>query len=724
MEFKRITPKHLRDTPIDTSYADQATMIADQANQIAHYIYFDGDVHWEYLALSNGTIADYRQVGGIGSALTTSEIIEEPFNYISGPQVFNLTLAPPTVWVFLNGVYIPRSNYILDGLTVTITSDIPENSKVIIKYVINSIGNAILPPVSGTYASQAAMIAAQGTQVPQYIYFDGSYYWEYRGTTNGNITDYRRFSLPEVPHNSLEALDGGEPGEYYHLNLEDYNQLRSLVNLNPAGTNWVSRTTPSAISTDWYRIAYGNGIYIIGSISGDDEERMMISYNGIDWAINPSPPGVFGTLTVAFGNGIFVIIASGIYASTDGVNWTQATGVPAGTWRTPFYANGYFFASNTSITTSGLIKSTDGLNWTAVTIPVTGTWSSVAYGAGVYVIVALSGPTMSNRVLYSTDTITWNIAQTTNYLQAWTTLVYANGLFVAVSSTGSFKYSADGINWTAVAKATGASSSTDWGSLAYGRGTFVATGGGTGNDVQVSTDGITWTSHASASENSWLGVVYSPEHDLFVASSRNNDGINVMTNGQDKVIDHSNINLNDGRNPHQTRFEDLLGDIPTSQDTTDYIDDSIAAVNVDITALDDRVTDIETQFNSDLEDLNNSINTRTLGISISGGGNPLTTGIKGYLAIPYNCEIISWYIVSDTVGSIEIDVWNSSTPPTGANTITASNRPKLIASQENSDTVLTGWTTTLNQGDVMAFNVVSASTVTFVNLVIKIQITL
>lgn len=79
-------------------------------------------------------------------------------------------------------------------------------------------------------------------------------------------------------------------------------------------------------------------------------------------------------------------------------------------------------------------------------------------------------------------------------------------------------------------------------------------------------------------------------------------------------------------------------------------------------------------------------------------------------------------MVSDVVGSIEIDVWNSTSPPTGANSITDGNRPNLVTAQENNDQILSGWSKTLNEGDVMAFNVVSATSVTFINLIIKIQI--
>jgi hypothetical protein len=204
---------------------------------------------------------------------------------------------------------------------------------------------------------------------------------------------------------------------------------------------------------------------------------------------------------------------------------------------------------------------------------------------------------------------------------------------------------------------------------------------------------------------------------MFVAVSRTADLANVMTNSADKLLDHSNLIFNDGRNPHRTRYEDLLGEIPTSQSTIDYIDNSIAVVDA-------RVTTLENELDQAIIDLQGIINYRTLGISISGGGNPIVTGIKGYLSIPYACEILSWYIVADTVGSIEIDVWNSNTIPNGGNSITGVDKPRLVSTQENQNETLTTWSINLLQGDVMAFNVISANTVTFVNLVIKVKLTI
>ncbi len=54
--------------PINGEYANQAAMIAAQANQKTNFIYWDGTSFWQKLSTNTGLIADYRQIGGIGSA--------------------------------------------------------------------------------------------------------------------------------------------------------------------------------------------------------------------------------------------------------------------------------------------------------------------------------------------------------------------------------------------------------------------------------------------------------------------------------------------------------------------------------------------------------------------------------------------------------------------------------------------------------------------------------
>lgn len=114
---------------------------------------------------------------------------------------------------------------------------------------------------------------------------------------------------------------------------------------------------------------------------------------------------------------------------------------------------------------------------------------------------------------------------------------------------------------------------------------------------------------------------------------------------------------------------------------------------------------------------------KTFGLTIDGGGSAITTGVKGDVTIPFDCYIDSWYITADQAGSIVIDVWKdvfANFPPTVADSIAGTEKPTLSSATFNSDTNLTTWTTRMvTSGDVIRFNVDSASTVTRVNLVFK-----
>lgn len=109
------------------------------------------------------------------------------------------------------------------------------------------------------------------------------------------------------------------------------------------------------------------------------------------------------------------------------------------------------------------------------------------------------------------------------------------------------------------------------------------------------------------------------------------------------------------------------------------------------------------------------------GITIDGGGSVISTGVKGSITIPYNMTILGWYITSDVAGSIVIDLWKDTIanyPPTVADTITGTEKPTLSTQDHNSDLTLLTWGTAVVAGDVVVFNVDSASIVTKVTLVI------
>jgi len=103
-----------------------------------------------------------------------------------------------------------------------------------------------------------------------------------------------------------------------------------------------------------------------------------------------------------------------------------------------------------------------------------------------------------------------------------------------------------------------------------------------------------------------------------------------------------------------------------------------------------------------------------LSIEIDGQGSAIATGAYGYWRVPYACTIDSWDLVADQSGSIVIDVWKdtyANYPPVDADSITASAPPTLTSVIKDQDATLTGWTTSLAEGDYLAVNVDSITTV-------------
>lgn len=116
-------------------------------------------------------------------------------------------------------------------------------------------------------------------------------------------------------------------------------------------------------------------------------------------------------------------------------------------------------------------------------------------------------------------------------------------------------------------------------------------------------------------------------------------------------------------------------------------------------------------------------NTAALGIIIGDGINAITTGNKGFISVPYACTITGVTMLSDVIGAITIDIWKdtyANYPPTVSDTITASAKPALSSTQKYTDTTLTGWTKAIAAGDILVFNVDSASTVKQVTIILRV----
>jgi predicted RecA/RadA family phage recombinase len=126
------------------------------------------------------------------------------------------------------------------------------------------------------------------------------------------------------------------------------------------------------------------------------------------------------------------------------------------------------------------MTSPDGITWTSRTSAANNTWYSVTYGNGIFVAVSVSG---TYRVMTSPDGITWT-SRTSAANNTWQSVTYGNGLFVAVSFDGTVMTSPDGITWTSRTSAV-----NQWMSVTYGNGLFVAVSqNGTSNRVMTSAE--------------------------------------------------------------------------------------------------------------------------------------------------------------------------------------------------------------------------------------------
>ena len=188
----------------------------------------------------------------------------------------------------------------------------------------------------------------------------------------------------------------------------------------------------------------------------------------------------------------------------------------------------------------GIVGTTNGS--TSVTIP-SGLYTFVADNASG--ALALGDVTLSTTsgVAYLTSQITSATVSGLNKGVTWTTvslssiglsniadgtsgLTFGGGRFIGSSSNGLVYSSLDGINWTRVHTI-----SSGYGSdIAYGNGTYVVLNGGIGNNVQTSTDTVTWTSRVSGTPGA-TGTAITYGNGIFLVAPTSGDILGVSTDG-------------------------------------------------------------------------------------------------------------------------------------------------------------------------------------------------
>ena len=109
-------------------------------------------------------------------------------------------------------------------------------------------------------------------------------------------------------------------------------------------------------------------------------------------------------------------------------------------------------------------------------------------------------------------------------------------------------------------------------------------------------------------------------------------------------------------------------------------------------------------------------------IGFNGHGQSPGTGIKTDFVVPYPMRITDWTVVADVAGSAEVDLWRAAYadyPPTIANSVTGTDKPRLSSELKAQSAALTGWVKDWAAGDLVRVNVDLAETLTRATVILS-----
>jgi hypothetical protein len=162
---------------------------------------------------------------------------------------------------------------------------------------------------------------------------------------------------------------------------------------------------------------------------------------------------------------------------------------------------------------------------------------------------------------------------------------------------------------------------------------------------------------------------------------------------------------------------DVIEVVVASQNQVEFLDD--AEDIVEVLTIDETVVEVVVEGPQGPEP--------TVAASIhyifDGGGQVITTGMKGSIIVPFACTINSWTLVANPSGSIAVDIWKTPLagyPPADGDSITGGAEPAIVAAQSASSASLGAWDTAVSEGDILAFNVDSVTDVTLASIALKV----
>ena len=102
-------------------------------------------------------------------------------------------------------------------------------------------------------------------------------------------------------------------------------------------------------------------------------------------------------------------------------------------------------------------------------------------------------------------------------------------------------------------------------------------------------------------------------------------------------------------------------------------------------------------------------------------GSAISDGRKGAFWVPFNATIVAGAILANQAGDIEVDVYKTDFggyPGSSGDSITGGSPLALTASNKNYDSTLSGWDTTLTDGDILEFVVSGAVSIQRVSAIL------
>ena len=103
----------------------------------------------------------------------------------------------------------------------------------------------------------------------------------------------------------------------------------------------------------------------------------------------------------------------------------------------------------------------------------------------------------------------------------------------------------------------------------------------------------------------------------------------------------------------------------------------------------------------------------------------LSGSAQACVVVPYGGTITKVQLIATPSGSVTVDIrqvaFSSYTGPSSTSTITASDTPALSSATSYSDSMLTGWTTSVTENSVYCFYLSSPTTVTGVQAIMTVE---